>query len=256
MRVEDLHVGYGELTVLDGIDLNVREGELLSLIGPSGCGKTTFLHALAGLVAARSGSVDHGGQRHAMVFQRPNLLPWRTLLDNATFGLACRGPVGADERARARVLLRSMGLGDHLGDRPHALSQGMQQRVNLARALLVEPDILLLDEPFAALDPITRRGLWDELLARVAERRLTAILVSHSLEEVATLSDRVVVLSDKPARVKAVVDVDLPRPRAADAAGRVALQEVQARLDALLSEGRQSRSTASVSAESDASASQ
>lgn len=263
MRVTGLRVDFRALRVLDGIDVEAREGEILSLIGPSGCGKTTLLQVLAGLLPAQAGSVDLAGRSHAMVFQRPTLLPWQTVLDNALFGVACRRAVEPADRVRAQALLASMGLGEHFGARPHTLSQGMQQRVNLARALLVDPDVLLLDEPFAALDPITRRGLWDELLARVAERALTAILVSHSLEEVATLSDRIVVLTDKPTRVAAVVDVDLPRPRPAGAEGRLAVQAIVDRLEVILGApdvatraNRQRRSTASTSAENDANDSQ
>jgi NitT/TauT family transport system ATP-binding protein len=207
---------------------------VLSLIGPSGCGKTTFLHALAGLLEPTAGEVVRGETRAAMVFQRPTLMPWRTVLDNALFGLECRGPVGAADRSAARDLLTRMRLGDHLDDHPHQLSEGMQQRVNLARALLVEPDILLLDEPFSALDVTTRRGLQDDLLARWAEGDLTVVLVSHSLEDVVYVSDRICVLTDKPTRIAEVFTVDLPRPRGVGAEGRLAMLSLVDELAAAL----------------------
>ena len=240
VHVDDLVVELpraegGRLRVLDGISLAVRRGELFSIIGPSGCGKTTLLHVLAGLCRPARGRVTIGGA--ALVFQRPTLLPWRTVLDNALFGLECRGEIGAEARAEATALLESMGLGPHLRDHPHRLSEGMKQRVNLARALLVGPDVLLLDEPFAALDVMTRRKLQDELLARCRARGITAVLVSHSLEEVAYLSDRVAVVSDKPTRVIAVRALDQPHPRAQGAAARLRLMETVEDLSQLLGQG-------------------
>lgn len=157
------------------------------------------------------------------MFQRPLLLPWRDALGNATFALECRGHRARDVRDPARRLLERMGLGEALGLLPHELSVGMRQRVDLARALLVKPRLLLLDEPFASLDPNTRTSMHHELLDAWREGGFTAVLVSHDLEEVVTLSDRIVFLSDKPARVESVVEVDLSRPRAADVAGRLAL---------------------------------
>jgi len=234
MTIGDLHVHFGDLHVLDGLELTVQPGEFLALVGPSGCGKTTFLHVLAGLHTPTSGRIDTGGARAAMVFQRPTLMPWRSVLDNALFGLECRQRVSDDDRARASELLHRMGLGDHLRDHPHQLSEGMKQRVNLARALLVEPDVLLLDEPFSALDVSSRRRLQDDLLARWQERALTVILVSHSLEEVAYLADRVCVLTGKPTRARATVPVSLPRPRARGAHERLAMLEVVDTLEALM----------------------
>ena len=226
----------GPLRVLDQVSVEVERGAFVSLIGPSGCGKSTFLYILAGLCKPTSGRVRPSADvlRAALVFQRPTLLPWRTVLDNALFGLECRGPITPAQRAAACELLASMALGAHLSDHPHQLSEGMKQRVNLARALLVAPDVLLLDEPFAALDVITRRQLQDELLARCRARGVTAVLVSHSLEEVAYLSDRVVVLSDKPTRVLGVRDIDQPHPRAAGAAARLQLMQTVEALAALL----------------------
>lgn len=218
LRVEGLEVRFPsrtkgrDLEVLDRLDLAVAPGELVAVIGPSGCGKTTLLHVVQGLLAPVEGSVESGG-RTALVFQRPTLLPWRAVLANATYGLECAGRDPGEATAAAAALLERLGLGDHLRDYPHALSEGLKQRVNLARALLVEPDLLLLDEPFAALDARTRRRLQDDLLALWERRGCAILLVSHTIEEVVYLADRVVVLSDKPTRVAADVPVELPRPR-------------------------------------------
>jgi ABC-type nitrate/sulfonate/bicarbonate transport system ATPase subunit len=210
--------------VLDGVSFEARAGEILAIIGPSGCGKTSLLHIVMGLLEASSGEarvIDR--KRIAMVFQKSQLLPWRSVVDNAAFGLECRGLGLAEARQRATTLLETMGLGDVLAARPHQLSEGMKQRVNLARALLVEPDLLLMDEPYAALDVMTRRKLHRELLDLWREQRFTVIFASHSLEEVVLLADRVLVLSDKPTSVKAMTEVDLPRPRrlAGEGAGPV-----------------------------------
>jgi len=240
LSVEQLVVEYprtnSRLRVLDGITLEVRRGELLSLIGPSGCGKTTFLHTLAGLCRPTSGRIDAGGRElgAAMVFQRPTLLPWRSVLDNALFALECRGPIDRAQRAAARAMLESMGLGAHVGDHPHVLSEGMKQRVNLARALLVRPKLLLLDEPFAALDVMTRRQLQDDLRQRCQADGITVVLVSHSLEDVAYLSDRVGVLGHKPTKLVGLRDIDLPHPRARGAEARLALMQIVESLGELL----------------------
>ncbi len=239
LRIEDLVVSYDipggtPLKVLDGLSLEVRRGELISFIGPSGCGKTTLLHAAAGLLEPGGGRIERGGAQTAMVFQRPTLMPWRTVLDNTLFGVECLGALTAEDRGRAARLLGRMRLTDHTQDHPHQLSEGMKQRVNLARALMVSPDVLLLDEPFSSLDVTSRRRLQDDLLARWAEDDLTVVLVSHSLEEVVYMSDRIVVLSEKPTRCTAVITVDLPRPRAVGRAGRLALLEVVDELEAAM----------------------
>jgi len=213
----------GELNVLDGIDLDVREGEFLSIIGPSGCGKSTLLHILCGLDSATEGAMEVDEDRLAFVFQRPLLLPWRDVLDNVTFAMECRGHKRKAVREDAREVLNKMGLADYLHFKPHDLSRGMCQRVDLARALLLQPKILLMDEPFASLDVETRTAMHRELLLRWKEQGFTVVFVSHALEEVVFLSDRVVFLSDKPSRINKIVDIDLPRPRAVDAEGKVAL---------------------------------
>jgi NitT/TauT family transport system ATP-binding protein len=201
------------LRVLDGLSLSVAPGEFLSVIGPSGCGKTTLLHTLNGLLRPTSGRIEVAAPSIELVFQRPHLLPWRTLLDNATYGLECRGYSKLEARQQATYLLERMRLSGHLSDYPHQLSEGMKQRVNLARALLVKPDLLLMDEPFANLDEITRRSLQDDLLALWSDRRFAIVFVSHSVEEVVYLSDRVAILTDKPTVIQEMVAVDLPQPR-------------------------------------------
>jgi NitT/TauT family transport system ATP-binding protein len=213
----------GALPVLDGIDLDVRAGEFLSVIGPSGCGKTTLLRILAGLETADGGRVAVEPDAASMVFQRPVLLPWRSVLRNVTFGLECRGLRAREVRDEAMDLLRRMGLADFARFLPHELSRGMAQRVDLARALLGRPRLLLMDEPFASLDIDQREAMHRELLLRWREQGLTVIFVSHSLDEVVRLSDRVVFLSDRPARVVHEEPIDLLRPRGVGAEGRVAI---------------------------------
>lgn len=233
LALRELRVSYPRrkappLEVLGGIDLEVQRGEILALVGTSGCGKTTLLNVLTGLLEPSSGSVEgtRGPSSLALVFQRPHLLPWRSALANAAFGLECRGATREAREDQAAQLLTRMGLGDHLADYPHQLSEGMKQRVNLARALLTEPEVLLLDEPFAALDVKTRRDLQRDLLELWAERQLTIVLVSHALDDVVSLADRVGILSPKPARVRELTTIDLPRPRARS-------PELQARVAAL-----------------------
>ncbi len=210
------------LVVLEGLDLELRRGEFLSVIGPSGCGKTTLLHILAGLEEPSRGRVRGERDSIAFVFQRPLLLPWRNVLDNALFSLECLGRNPADARRDAARMLEKVGLGDFLDYLPHQLSEGMKQRVNLARALLVKPSILLLDEPFASLDVDTRAAMHRELLELWREQDLSVVFVSHNLEEVVLLSDRVVFLSGKPSRVLRVEPIDLPRPRGLDAESKIA----------------------------------
>ena len=230
----------GELTVLDGLELDVREGEFLSIIGPSGCGKSTLLQILCGLDKPSAGTVEIDEQRLAFVFQRPLLLPWRDVLDNVTFAMECRGHRRADVRDDAREVLQKMGLSEYLHFKPHDLSRGMSQRVDLARALLLRPKILLMDEPFASLDVETRSAMHRELLLRWKEHRFTVVFVSHALEEVVFLSDRVVFLSGKPTQINKIVDIELPRPRAVDAEGKVALVRLVDQFTRYLHEDHQS----------------
>jgi NitT/TauT family transport system ATP-binding protein len=209
------------LPVLRGIDLTIHEGELVCIVGPSGCGKTTLLNAVDGLIPVTSGQmlVDgraiHGpGPDRAMVFQHDSLFPWRTVAQNIMYGLDLQGKLRKDaRRARALALVELVGLRGFADHYPHELSGGMRQRVNIARALVMDPALLLLDEPFAALDAQTREFMQVELLKILARARTTALFVTHQINEAVFLSTRVIVLSARPARVKEIVDIDLPATR-------------------------------------------
>jgi NitT/TauT family transport system ATP-binding protein len=203
---------------LSGIDLEVAAGEFVSLLGPSGCGKSTLLRLVAGLDPPSTGSLERavtpGPSGHVgFVFQDPTLMPWATAVDNAALPLRLAGVTADHARARAREALRRVGLGGFEGAWPRELSGGMRMRVSLARALVTEPRLLLLDEPFAALDEITRLRLNEDLRELWAEGGLTVLFVTHSVFESAWLSNRVVVLRPRPGRVHADVAVELPAAR-------------------------------------------
>lgn len=220
--VDGVSKTFGAVTALADVSVRIGAGEFVSLIGPSGCGKTTLLKAVAGLVPVDRGRIVvgtravHGpGPECSMVFQDFALLPWATVQRNVEFGLLLRG-VNPRERAEtARRAIGRVGLGGFEHAYPAQLSGGMQQRVGLARALAVNPRVLLMDEPFASIDEQTRRLFQDELLALWSEERKTVVFVTHSMEEAVYLSDRVVVLSPRPGRVHRILDVPLPRPREA-----------------------------------------
>jgi NitT/TauT family transport system ATP-binding protein len=206
--------------VLKGFDLSVRDGEFLSLLGPSGCGKSTFLNILAGLVPQSSGDIRVDGEpvsaaRHKLgvVFQGYALFPWRTVRKNVETGLEIRRVSRAQRRAEAEHYLRLVGLLDFADHYPHQLSGGMRQRVAIARALAYGPEVLLMDEPFGALDAQTRESLQQELLGIWEKNAKTVVFVTHSIDEAIFLSDRVAVMGRGPGRVKEIIDVDLPRPR-------------------------------------------
>jgi len=207
---------------VDGVDLEVRSGELAAIVGPSGCGKTTFLNAVDGLVPITDGRltldgrpISKPGHDRAMVFQQPSLLPWRTALGNVMYGLELHGSLGKMEALeRARMLITLVGLQGFEQSYPSELSGGMQQRVNLARALAIDPEILLLDEPFAALDAQTREMMQLELLRIWAQTRKTMLFVTHDIKEAVYLADRVIIFTARPGRVKQTVSIELPRPRA------------------------------------------
>ncbi|MFT3803514.1 MAG: ABC transporter ATP-binding protein [Burkholderiaceae bacterium] len=212
------------ITALQGVDLHLRRHEFVSVIGPSGCGKSTILRLIAGLIRPSGGEVRIFDQpvteprdEIGMVFQKPTLLPWLTVLDNITFPMRHKyGSVDAKDEERARELLATIGLEDFGHKRPHELSGGMQQRVSIARSLLHDPDILLMDEPFSALDALTRDEMSFELLRIWNERPKTVVFVTHSIQEALLLSDRIVVMSARPGRVARIIDVPLPRPRDMD----------------------------------------
>jgi NitT/TauT family transport system ATP-binding protein len=207
----------GGVAAIDGVDLDVTPGEFVALLGPSGCGKSTLLRLVAGLDRPDAGSVevDATGARVAFVFQDAHLLPWRTVLSNVALPLELAGVPKEATLAEARRAIEEVGLGDALGRRPAELSGGMRMRASLARALVTHPRLLLLDEPFAALDEITRYRLDDQLRALWLAQGMTVIFVTHSITEAAYLAERAVVFSPRPARVVADVRVDLPRERAA-----------------------------------------
>jgi NitT/TauT family transport system ATP-binding protein len=209
-------------TALEDIDLEIVRGEFISLIGPSGCGKSTLLRIIGDLIAPTRGEVVVNGKPepqarrdrdYGMVFQAPVLMEWRTVEENVKLPLEILGRPGAQRTARAREMLELVELGDFLRHYPYQLSGGMQQRVAIARALSFEPAIMLMDEPFGALDEMTRERMNSEVL-RIWERTGTTIVfVTHSIPEAVFLSSRVVVMSARPGRITRVVDVDLPRPR-------------------------------------------
>ena len=208
-------------TAVESVDLDVRDGEFLAIVGPSGCGKTTFLNAVDGLLPISAGSlaldgveIRKPGPDRAMVFQQPGLLPWRTVLGNVIFGLEAQGRMGGPDMVdRARQQIEIVGLQGFEDAYPLELSGGMQQRVNLARALLTDPKMLLLDEPFAALDAQTREMMQLELLKIWNRTRKTALFITHDIKEAIYLADRVVVFTKRPGRVKVTVDITIPRPR-------------------------------------------
>ena len=208
--------------VLRGIDLSVAPGEFVCVVGPSGCGKTTLLRLLAGLLTPNRGTVEHDGRpvtgparNVAVVFQDYGraLLPWRTAEGNVSLALEAAGVRRADRAPRIAALLRTVGLHRHARSYPAQLSGGMQQRLQIARCLAQDPALLLMDEPFGALDAMTRQALQDELLQLAARRAMTVLFVTHDLEEAIYLGDRVVALLPHPGRVAATFAVDLPRPR-------------------------------------------
>jgi NitT/TauT family transport system ATP-binding protein len=220
LAIRALGKSFGDLQVLVGIDVAVHPGEFISLVGPSGCGKTTFLRIVAGLEAASSGQVllegrvvsAPGGDR-GFVFQNDSLLPWRTVFANAFIGREIAGQVGPAERARTMELLKLVGLEGFEHYHPRQLSGGMRQRVNLARALAIDPQILLMDEPFSSLDAQTREIMQTELLRIWEEGRKTVLFVTHQIDEAVFLSDRVLVFARRPGRLRESVGIELPRPR-------------------------------------------
>ena len=213
-------VGDDSRLVLDDVSLEIHEGEFLCILGPSGCGKTTLLNMIAGIVPIAEGEITIDGRavtgpgpERAYVFQEHALFPWMTVQDNVAFGLESRGRPREQARALARDLLGALGLGDFADYYPRRISGGMKQRVNLARALAVDPEIVLMDEPFAALDAQTRFTLHGELLGIWETLRKTIIFITHNIDEAMYLADRIVVLSHRPGRIKEIAEVRLPRPR-------------------------------------------
>ena len=210
----------GSLTVFEALDLAVRDGEALCILGPSGCGKTTLLRCMHGLARIDGGRIVIDGdevrapsRKVAMVFQHFGLMPWKRVRENVAYGLELAGLPRATIDERVERYVDMVGLRGFERAYPYALSGGMQQRVGLARALAVEPDILLMDEPFGSLDALTREVLQNELLRIYQERPRTMVFITHSIEEAIALGDRIAVLSARPARVRDIISVDIERPR-------------------------------------------
>ncbi|WP_332900143.1 MULTISPECIES: ABC transporter ATP-binding protein [unclassified Haladaptatus] len=214
--------GTGEKAVkaLDNLSIDVGDSEFTTIVGPSGCGKTTFLRILDGLIEPTEGEitingnpVSGSGQDRGMVFQSFNLFPWRSVVENVEFGLECGGTPKGERRGIAEKYVERVGLKGFEDSYPYELSGGMQQRVGLARALAIDPDILLMDEPFGALDAQTRELMQTELLKIWSQDQKTCVFITHDIDEAVYLSDRVIVLSARPGRIKTIIDVPFERPR-------------------------------------------
>jgi NitT/TauT family transport system ATP-binding protein len=203
------------LTALADVSFDVAEGEFVSIVGPSGCGKTTLLRILAGLIQPDSGSVafDNMPARTAMVFQEHGLFPWMRVLDNVTFGLRMQHVERSQREDRAANVLRQMGLHAFRARYPHELSVGMQQRVGIARALISDAPVMLMDEPFGALDASTKLLMQQDLLLDWKSRNRSVVYVTHDIDEAIVMGDRVLVMSGRPGRIRATLDIALPRPR-------------------------------------------
>jgi NitT/TauT family transport system ATP-binding protein len=234
------HSRRGVVEALRGVDLEVREGEFIALVGRSGCGKSTLLRLIAGLVPASAGRIAVGGtpvtrprQDVALMFQSPALLPWRTVADNVLLPVEMFGWDKRDYRDQALRLLDTVGLAGFEKRLPHELSGGMRQRVALCRSLIQQPRVMLMDEPFSALDALTREEMAIELQRIHMEHRATTVFVTHSIAEAVLLADRVAVLTPRPGRILRVMDIDIPRPRTL---GRTSHLEDVARCSAELHE--------------------
>ncbi|TDU86678.1 NitT/TauT family transport system ATP-binding protein [Kribbella voronezhensis] len=239
----------GSIQAVDGIDLHVQENEFVTLIGRSGCGKSTLLRLIAGLLPPTYGAIEVAGEPVtgprrdvSFMFQRPALLPWRSVLSNVLLPVEISG--GKDKskdkaayRERAHELLELVGLTGFERRLPHELSGGMQQRVSLCRSLIRDPKVMLMDEPFSALDALTRTELSEELQRIQMELATTIVFVTHSIEEAVLLADRVVVLSPRPGRLREIVEIDIPRPRSlGQNAHLTEVAQISGRLHGLLSE--------------------
>ncbi len=234
----------GPFVALDRVSFDVPDGKFVSIVGPSGCGKSTLLQIVGGLAATTAGEVLIDGARIdaprpdkiGIVFQEPLLLPWKSARENVEFPLALRGEAKEARQARARELLALVGLADFADSLPHQLSGGMRQRVAIARGLVRHPRMLLMDEPFAALDEQTRTRMWGDLLGIWERSRATVLFVTHSLVEAVYLADEVLVMAARPGRIVERLAVDLPRPRTLDMLGAPALGAMRNRIWHLIAE--------------------
>jgi NitT/TauT family transport system ATP-binding protein len=229
------------LLALEDVNLQVMDGEFVSIVGPSGCGKTTFLYIVDGLLTATAGrivldgkTVTEPGPDRAVVFQDASLLPWRTVLKNVVYGLECQGVNGREAQERAHHFIDMVGLGGFEHHYPYELSGGMQQRVNLARALVMDPKILLMDEPFAALDAQTREIMQEELLQICLRAKKTVLFITHQIDEALYLSDRVLVFGARPGRLKESIAVDIERPRKLDVKRSAAFHRLEDQIWSLI----------------------
>ena len=244
--VRNLIKKYGALTVFDGVDLDIHDREIVALVGPSGCGKTTLLRCIDGLIPAE-GTIELDGVRvtappakMAMVFQHFGLFPWKTVYDNVAYGLRMAGASKAMLAEHVPRFIALVGLAGFENAYPYQMSGGMQQRCGLARALAIEPRVLLMDEPFAAVDAQTREILQFELLRIWSEQPTTMVFVTHSIEEAVLMGHRVVVLKGRPSHVHEVIDVDLPHPRTRETLRLPRFAELRERVwGTLMSEARQ-----------------
>ena len=214
--------GRTPVRAIDGLSFDVAPGEFVVLLGPSGCGKSSLLYMIAGLEGVTDGRIECDGvavtgpsAERGLIFQEASLFPWLTILDNVAFGLAIKAEQPVKRREIAAEILRRVGLGDMLDKKPDELSGGMRQRAACARALAMRPKVLMMDEPFAALDVQTRAKMQDFLLQIWRDSRASIVLVTHSIDEAISLADRVVVFTARPGRIKEIVPIDLPRPRPA-----------------------------------------
>jgi NitT/TauT family transport system ATP-binding protein len=230
LTAEDVAVRFetaeGPVTAVDNVSFSVRQGEFLSIIGPSGCGKSTLFNVIGGLLGQHAGAVRVGGEiisgphkSIGMVFQEESTFPWRNVTDNVAFPLELTGMPKAKRVERARHFIKMVGLDGFENRYPGELSGGMRQRVSLARTLASEPKILLMDEPFAALDEQTRLLLGDKVLQIQQQLKQTTLLITHNITEAVQMSDRILVMTYRPGKVKRIVDIDLPRPRTSDIVG-------------------------------------
>jgi NitT/TauT family transport system ATP-binding protein len=234
----------GQVQALDAIDLHVRENEFVTLIGRSGCGKSTLLRLIAGLLSPTYGGVEVAGEPVtrprrdvSFMFQRPALLPWRSVVSNVMLPVEISGSGKKAYRDRAHELLELVGLSGFERRLPHELSGGMQQRVSLCRSLIRSPKVMLMDEPFSALDALTRTELSEELQRIQMELATTIVFVTHSIEEAVLLSDRVVVLTPRPGRLREIVEIDIPRPRSLGQNAHLTdVAQISGRLHGLLSD--------------------
>ena len=235
LTIKDLSVRYPNGTLaIESLSLEIDDGEFVSVVGPSGCGKSTLLRAAAGLAAPTAGSVSLGTQDIGFVFQDPTLLPWRSVLRNVELVAELRGVSKADRRKMALAALEKVGLTDAAQQKPRTLSGGMRMRVSLARTLATQPSVMLFDEPFGAVDELTRARLCDDLMKLFAAERFTGLLVTHSIAEAVYLGGRVLVLSGRPGRVLGEVEVPLDYPRQPSSRFDAGFAELTAKVYSLL----------------------